>query len=146
MARGIPRAESIQAYLDDISAAVRDVGDAWRWLLPDAYRRPQHARREAVSGGGRTDVGDTVIVTERVRSHLRSAARGVETARSSLLGALAALHDAMTALDPPLDGPTVDVRYLPHRADGGDVERAREAQARRRERAMRTGDWSEVTG
>lgn len=142
----IPKPDVIEAYLGDVEHAVSAVRDGYRWLFPDAYRRPKHASQELVSGGRPQDVADLALATEAQRRRLRDAARSVVEARNALGRAVADLNDAMLLLDPPPTVEVADVRLLPHPADAGDARRAKAAQARRLARAQRTGDWSEVTG
>jgi len=142
----IPRPKQLDPYLDDIVHAVGLIRDAYRWAWPDAFRRPKHAAQDAVSGGAPSDVADLVIATSRFRARVAGAAHSVAEARQRLQRAVADLNDAMALLEPPPTAEVADVRCLPHPADRGDIARAREAQERRRLRAVRTGDWDEVIG
>lgn len=143
---GIPKPDQLEGFLGDIEHAIAVVRDGYRWLYPDSHRKPKHASRELVSGGAEHDVGDIVLATERPRAKIRDAARAVVEARNALGRAVADLNDVMALLDPPPSIEVSDVRLLQHPAHIGDLERAREAQARRLTRARRTGDYGEGTG
>lgn len=137
--------DQMERHLDEIADQVRMLRDGWRWAHPDAYRRPKHGSAEMVSGGGRRDVADQIVATERYRSHLEVASRDVDNAVGALGHAVATLNDAMRLLEPPPGPEVADVRQLP-RDPRLSVLRARVAKGRREQRAARTGDYAEVTG
>ena len=89
--------------------------------------------------------GSIVVATERFRAKLRHAASEVEDAANRIAGAIADLNDASNLLDGGGSSRPYE-RSLPHPADQGDLALARAAQERRKQRAERSGDWSEVTG
>lgn len=142
----IPNPDQLGRFLDDIRHHADVIEREYRWLQPDAYRGPKHGESDKVSGGEHRDLAGTVGNTDRFRTHLRHAAREVLDAANRLAGAVADLNDAAKLLNPPPGPEVADVRLLPRPADRGDVERAREAQARRQVRAVASGDWGEVTG
>lgn len=145
MAR-IPTAAQLEAYLASIKDCIPKVRDGFRWAAPDSYRRPKHAAGERVRVHNPADLADLVAGTDRYRSLVESAARGVVAADTALQRAVASLNDALAMLEPPPGPEVADVRYLPHPAQRAEVARAREAQSRRLRRAARSGDFSEVTG
>lgn len=91
-------------------------------------------------------VGAQVVATEQFRRFIRHAAREIVDGRNRLLTAVADLNDALGLLEPPPGPAVADVRFIPHPADAGDVQRAREAQERRRRRAEASRTWREVSG
>ena len=140
----LPSPDQLQAFLDDIAHQARQLGPEFRWLHPNAHRRPKRGSGERRGGDG-YDVADEVAVTAGYRGRLEWAARNVVDARNRLLTAQAALNDAVAMIEP---APSVEQleSSLPHPADRGDYARAKAAQERRKARAERTGDWAEVTG
>jgi len=140
----LPSPDQLQAFLDDAAHAIKKLGPEFRWLHPNAYSRPKRGTGER-RGGDRYDAANEVAATAGYRGRLEWAARNVVDARNRLFSAVAALNDAVAMIEPPAAVEQLE-SALPHPANRGDIARAKEAQERRRARAVATGRWGEVHG
>jgi len=138
----IPTPRQMRALLADVTAYATQLDELWRWAWPSAFV-PRRGSPDAKTGRSsqRRDIGDELLATATSRNRISHAARSIAAARLELLRALGDLAEALEQGET-----TPQASVLLRAEDRREIERVRAAAARRRDRAERTGDWTEVTG
>jgi len=137
----IPTPRQMRALLADVTAYATQLDDLWRWAWPSAFVARRGSGEQTRRSTQKRDIGDELLATATSRNRISHAARSIAAARLELLRALGDLAEALEQGET-----TPQASVLLRAEDRREIERVRAAAARRRDRAERTGDWTEVTG